>query len=63
MRANGQCSVPEADLLQESLKMRAPGGGVAGEAGMAIIAIGGQLNKAPTPASGDKGIKPGPWLR
>ena len=30
---------------------------------MAIIAIGGQLDKLPAPASSDKGIKPRPWLR
>jgi hypothetical protein len=29
---------------------------------MAIIAIGGQLDKLRAPASSDKGIKPRPWL-
>jgi hypothetical protein len=43
--------------------MRAPSGRIAGKARMAVIAIGGQLDKLPAPASSDKGIKPRPWLR
>ena len=55
--------VAEANLLQEGLEMRAPSGRIAGKARMAVIAIGGQLDKLPAPASSDKGIKPRPWLR